>query len=500
MSSLKQLAGQTMWYGVSNIAARLLTYLLTPYFAYTLTGNTGQVVFGQFNYIYSLFGIMNVLYTYGMETSFFRFSKTEDNRKLYNTQVTSMLVTTLLFSLLLYLFRAPLANFAQVPAHVEYVGWCAVILALDALSALPYAKLRNDNRPRKYAFTKVLGIVVFVVTIVFLFSFGDDIAARNPGSVFASWYQRHWGVGFILFANILQAAVTLLLLFGEWKGFRPVITKPLLKKVLVYSFPILIAGFAGQINDSLNRVMFQHLNPGSDKENLRQLGFYSAALRLSVLINLVVQAFKMAAEPFFFSISYEKDARATYARVMKWFVIIMALMFLNVMLYLDVWKYFIGSYTQAIHLVPVLLLSNIFLGIYYNLTVWYKLTDKTHFGTYIMLIGAAVTLVFNWLLIPVWGYNACAWGTLLCYGTMMFFSFHWGQKHYPIPYPVRQIGGYLLVMLALYGVHWGICQYVTNVPVRIAVGTGLFLVFVGYIVRAEKAELRSFPVVGRYMK
>lgn len=500
MSSLKKLAGQTVWYGVSNIAARLLTYLLTPYFTYTLTSPEGQIAFGQNGFIYAIFPLMNVLYTYGMETAFFRFSTTEDNKKLYNTQVSSMLLTTLFFTVLLLIFRAPLASFAELGSHTEYIGWCAAIIALDAMSALPYARLRKENRPRKYAFTKVAGIVVYVVSIVFLFSFGDKVAGSMPGSAFASWYRHHWGIGFMLFANILQSGVTLLLLFKELADFRPVTDKALLRKVLVYGFPILITGFAGTINDTLNRVMFQKLYSDDAAESLRQLGFYTAAVKLAIMINLAIQAFKLAAEPFFFSISKEKDAPETYARVMKWFVILLALMFLNVTLYLDIWKLFVGEYTQALDVVPVLLLSYVFLGIYYNLTVWYKLTDKTYYGTYIMVIGSVITIAFNWLLIPVWGYYACAWGTLLCYAVMMWLSYYWGQKHYPIPYATGKLLGYMAVMLVLYFIQLGVNTGTDSFIIRFISGTILFIAYLLFIVRSEKQELRTFPLLGKYIK
>lgn len=490
-----------MWYGVSNIAARLLTYLLTPYFTYTLTSNNGQIEFGRYRYIYALFPIMNVLYTYGMETAFFRFNTTEDKQKLYRTQMTAVILSTLCLTFLMYLFRTPLANFAEISDHVAYVGWCAAIIGLDTLSALPFARLRKENRPRKYAMVKVSGIVVFVVTIVFLFSFGGQLADNNPGGVFAQWYKQHWGLGFILFANILQAIVTLLFLLRELKDYRPSIDLVILKKVLVYGYPILIAGFAGQINDSLNRVMFQKLYPASDSESLRLLGFYSAALSIAVLINLVIQAFKLAAEPFFFSISNHGNAKETYARVMKWFVIVLAVMFLNVTLFMDIWKHFVGpKYKDALGLVPVLLLSYVFLGIYYNLTVWYKLTDKTHFATYIMLIGAFVTVSFNWLLIPVWGYYACAWGTLLCYSVMMYLSYYWGQKHYPIPYDTAGILKNLAVMLLVFFVQWGISSLTNRAILHLASGTILFLVFLYYIYKKEKDELMRFPVIGKYIK
>ncbi len=441
---------------------------------------------------------MNVLYTYGMETAFFRFSTTEDNKKLYNTQVSSMLLTTLLFTVLLYTFSTPIAQFINVEDHAEYVGWCAWIIGLDAIAALPYAQLRKENRPRKYALTKVAGIVVYVFSVVAMFTFGKEL---DPNSSMGKLYTEYWGLGFILFANILQNIVTLLLLTKELSAFRPVVDKVLLKKVLVYGFPILIAGFAGTINDTINRVMFQKMYPVAENESIRMVGIYAAATRLAILITLAVQTFKMAAEPFFFSISQEKNAPATYARIMKWFVIILAAMFLNVMLYLDIWKYFVGSaYREALYLVPVLLLANIFLGIYYNLTVWYKLTDKTFFATYIMIIGSVVTVVFNWLLIPVWGYDACAWGTLLCYTSMMYLSYFWGQKYYPIPYNTSLLLGYLGVMLVLYFVQRGINMFTDNIVIRLATGTILFAAYFFYVFKKEKSELKAFPVIGKYIR
>lgn len=489
-----------MWYGVSSIAARMLTYLLTPYLTYTLKGFDGEVVFGQNTFIYSLFPVMNVLYTYGMETAFFRFSNTEDKTTLYRTQMTSMLLSTLFFSVMLYVFSEPLTAFTHL-GNAQYIGWCSAIIALDAMSALPYAMLRKENRPRKYALTKVMGIVVYVVTIVFLFTFGDDIAAKNEQGAFASFYHKHWGIGFILFANVLQAMATLLLLVKELSLFRFEIDKALLKKVLFYGFPILISGFAGQINDNVNRIMFMYFYKGTDTDALRETGFYGAAVRLSILIQLGVQAFRMSAEPFFFSIAKDKDAKPTYARVMKWFVVILAVMFLNVMLFIDVWKYFVGAgFRQSLHLVPILLMANIFIGIYYNLTIWYKLIDKTNFGAYIMLIGASVTVIFNWFLIPFWGYTAAAWGTMLSNGTMMYLSYTWGQKFYPVPYEVPKMARYLGIMLLLYAVHAITGMYISAPFIRIVIGAVLFALYFFYIFRQEKNELKSFPVIGKYIR
>lgn len=502
--SLKKLAGQTVWYGVSNVAARLLTYLLTPYLTLVLIGEAGEVEWGRFNFIYSVFPFLNVIFTYGMETTFFRFSNTGDKQKLYSTQVTSILITTAIFTGLILLFRVPIAGFLTVADHVEYVGWCAAILALDSVSALPYARLRQENRPRYYAFTKVAGIIVFVGTIVFLFSMGKNITEANPDGWFAALYNRYWGVGFILFANILQAIVTLLMLSKELFKFNPVINKDVFKRVMTYGLPILVTGLAGIANEHLNKIIFQKIYDGTEEESLKQLGYFYAAIKLAVMINLAIQAFKMAGEPFFFSIAQNKNAPATYARVMKWFVIVMALMFLNVTLFIDIWKYFIASeeLRVALYLVPVLLMSYIFLGIFYNLNVWFKLTDRTIYGTYITIIGTAVTIGFNFAFIPLWSYAACAWGMLLCYGVMMVASYLWGQKFYPIPYNLKKIFGYLGVMLLLFAAHWGVSLYAfpDSMFMHLAAGVALFLGYLFYIVRQERDEVKRFPIVGKYIR
>ncbi|MCB0699759.1 MAG: oligosaccharide flippase family protein [Chitinophagales bacterium] len=501
--SLKKLAGQTMWYGVSNIAARLLTYLLTPYITYTLTGPVGDVEYGLYTLVYSVFPFLNIVYAYGMETTFFRFSNTEDKQRLYSTQVTSVLITTVIFTGVILMLREPIAGFLELGKHIEYVGWGAAILGMDALSALPYARLRQENRPRKYAFIKVAGIILFVGTIIFLFSAGKNIATNNPEGAFAKFYNEYWGLGFILFANVLQSLFTLVLLSRELLKFQPVINRDVLKRVMKYGLPMLITGLAGTANEQLNRIIFKEIYKADTKETIRQLGYFGATVKLAIMINLAIQAFKLAGEPFFFSISQEKDAKQTYARVMKWFVVVMALMFLNVLLFMDVWQYFIAEqYRVALNLVPVLLLSYIFLGIYYNLNVWFKLTDKTIYGTYITLVGTTITVVFNFALIPVWGYAACAWGMLASFGVMMTLSFFFGQKHYPIPYNLKKIGGYLAVMLLFYAAHWGLSTkaFTDSMFIRLGAGAALFVAYFMYIVRQERDEMKRFPVIGKFLK
>lgn len=491
-----------MWYGVSNIAARLLTFLLTPYLTRVMTGPEGQLEFGKQSLIYVWIPLLNNLYTYGMETAYFRFNTTEpDKMKLYRTQLSSLLLSTAFFTVLLIVFQTPLAGFAEVADRPEYITWCAAIIGIDALIALPFARLRLENRPRKYALIKLTGIIVFVGSIWFMFSMGERIVAAHPGSRFADWYHYYWGVGFILLANVLQCIVQTVLLTAEIKDYRPVFSPGIFRRVIIYSFPILISGFAGNINDTLNRWMFAELYPANKDESIRQVGIFTATVRLAVMISLAIQAFRMAAEPFFFSISQNKDARLTYARVMKWFVIVLAFMFLNVTMFLDIWKLFIGEqFRDALHLVPVLLLANICLGIYYNLTVWYKLTDRTQYGTYIMLIGAAITIVFNWLLIPYWGYAACAWGMLASYGSMMVISYLWGQKYYPVPYKLGTMGLYIVVMLVLFLVQWQIFGLTDFLPLRLGSGVLLFGVFGLFVLFREREELKSFPIIGRLLR
>lgn len=487
-----------MWYGVSNIAARLLTYVLTPYLTYfVFNSEAGKAEFGRYSFVYLLLPLLNVVYTYGMETAYFRYSQSEDHTRLYRTQISAILLTTLFFSGLLWLFELPLARFANLERNPEYVMWSGAIVGLDAITALPFARLRRENKPRKYALIKVAGIVVFVGVILVLFSIGKNPSSLNPA--LAYWLDRHWGTGFILFANILQALTSLALLSGALREYRPAMDLKLIRQLLPYSLPILITGFAGSINDNLNRVMFDKLYPAVDPDAaLKELGEFTAAVRLSILINLSIQAFKMAAEPFFFSISQNKNAPETYARIMKWFVIVLCLMYLLVALFMDVWKYFVGEeYRDALSLVPVLLLSYVFLGIYYNLTVWYKLTDRTQYGMYIMLIGSVFTIVFNALFIPAWGYAACAWGALLCYGLMMVLSYAWGQRFFPIPYATKRMLTLLGGVVALTAAATWASARLPSAGMRLLLGSVLMAIYILFLSRLERQEFKAIASMVR---
>ncbi len=499
MSGIKKLAGQTLWYGLSSIAARLINYLLTPYLTYKLTSD----IYGEQSLIYSFIPFMNVVFTYGMETAFFRFSSSKDKQEVYNTTSISLIVSTIFFCILLVLLRNPIAEVLQLTAHPEYISIAAAIIGIDALCGIPFAKLRQENRPVKFALTKIGGILVVVFSTYFFISICPNIIANNPNHWIAQYYKPEWSVGYILLANLIQNIFVLLLLSKEFLGFKWNFNKALWKEIMWYSLPLIIVGFGGMINEVFDRIMLGWWAPvASVKEAKVEVGIYSACYKLSILISLAVQAFRMGAEPFFFKQSQESNAPKVYARVMKLFIITLCFMFLIVALYLDVWKEFIRNPKMWVGLkvVPILLLANIFLGIYYNLSVWYKLGNKTMAGAWITLVGAVITLGINWLFIPYFSYLACAWATFACYGSMMVISFIWGQKEYPIPYAWKKLVAYIAIVTIFFLIQKGLLYFYNYFWFELATGSILLIVFTKFILLVEKKEFQKLPVVGKYIR
>lgn len=501
MASLKQLAGQTIWYGLSNIAAKFLNQLLTPIITYILNNPAGMVDYGNMTMIYSGISLLNIIYTYGLETAYFRFSASgEDKQRLFHTSFSSLLVSSIVFSVVLIIFRQPLGEFIGIDNHPEYITWCVLVIAIDTLSAIPFAMLRQEGRPRKYAFVRLAGIIVNIVLTVFLIAWCPRYVAEHGDSGLARWYSQYTATGFLLLANLGQAIVTFLLLFGEWRTWRLRLDGALWKKIVTYSWPMLIVGMGGMVNETMDRIMLPKLLPVSEQLAKIELGIYSANYKIAIFITLFVQAFKMSAEPFFFSHAASKNAPATYARVMKWFVITLCIAFLFTALYIDLWKYFIGpSYRQGLGVVPILLAANIALGIYYNLSVWYKITDRMRWGTYITLVGAAITIVCNVKFIPVYGMYACAWVTFAAYATMMVLSYVVGQRYFPVPYAVGRLATYLAVMLGLFLVQKAVAMSGAGLVARLGSATVLMLVFLGVVVRMERKELAGLPVIGKLL-
>jgi O-antigen/teichoic acid export membrane protein len=498
LSGIQKLAGQTLWYGASSIAARFINYLLTPYLTYALAG----AAYGEMSLIYAVIPFLNVIFTYGLETAYFRFSKTkEEEADVYGTAMISLIVTTTILTAAMLLFRGPLSGLIGVREHPEYFTYSAFIIAFDTLTALAFAKLRYEGRPVKFAVVRVLGIVVNIGFTYFFLSVCPRLQAADSNSFIGVYYHAENRVGYVVLANLIQAVCTFLLLFREVFSFRWQFNGALWRRIIAYSSPLILAGFAGMINETLDRLMLRWWTsaPSADAANF-EVGMYSACYKLSLLITLSIQAFRMAAEPFFFATAHGQQPQRVYARVMKFFVIVVCFMFLAVVLFLDTWKYFISNraFWQGLGVVPILLLANIFIGIYYNLSIWYKLSNKTMAGAWITLIGAAITVAINYAFIPRYGYLACAWATFFCYGSMMAVSYLWGQKQYRVPYPTKKLVAYLLICVALYGLYSAWQLLGLNVWVNRGVAVFLIGLFAILISIVERKELARFPLIGKY--
>jgi O-antigen/teichoic acid export membrane protein len=488
LASIKKLASQTLWYGTSSIFARFLNYLLTPYLTLKFRGT---VEYGKMSLIFALIPFLYTLVVFAFETAYFRFMQRKEFKSdVYNTLSTSLLLSTLLIIGLTILNRESVASFIGLSDHPEYVTLCAFIIGFDALSTLPFAMLRHENRPKKFAAIRITSILLNIATVYFFLSICPSIIKKNPNSILHFIYSPRFGVAYVLVGTLVGALFQFLALSKEWLIVKLQINKELWKEVMIYALPLTIAGFAGMINETFDRVMLQRWSPLKGDAATFEVGIYSACYKLSILISLFIQAFRMGAEPFFFKQSTEQNAPRVYARVMKFFVITICGMFLFVSLYLDIWKYFIRDEKMwaGLKVVPILLLANMFLGIYINLSIWYRLSRKTTAGAYITLIGAAITIVINFIFIPNFSYMACAWATFLCYGTMMVISYLWGQKSYPVPYAWKKLLAYIVIVVILYLIHHSIISNWHSDALNYTVATLFLTIFGLFIYRVEKKE------------
>jgi O-antigen/teichoic acid export membrane protein len=500
LSSIKKLAGQTIWYGASSIFGKFLYYLLTPLLVTIF--EAGE--YGKISTLFTIAAFLNIVYTYGLETSYFRFGAIEPESKVYNTCSSSIIVTTTIFTLLLLLMTGTIAGFLEMPDHPEYITWVIIIVALDTLAVMPFAKLRFEGRPRKFAAIKILNILINVGLVIFFLVVCKNAHEKNNNNFFATLYNPEIGLGYVILANLVASGITLLLLAKEFLQFRFRLNPVFWKKIMNYSWPLIIVGFGGMVNETIDRIMLLKLYPGTTEQAFAQSGIYSANYKLAVIIVLFIQAFRMGAEPFFFKQSTSENAQRTYARVMKFFVIACCFCFLGVTLFLDIWKYFMGTahpeYYTGLKVVPLLMIAKVFLGIYYNLSIWYKIKEKNLTGAWITLGGAAITIIFNWIFIPVWGYLACAIATVLCYGFMMVVSYSLGQKHYPVPYAWKKILAYIAICLILFGLH----QAFLLLDMNPWLNRGVSLLFIGLffilILNVEKKEFAKMPFIGRFIR
>lgn len=486
MNPFKKLASDTAIYGTSSIVGRFLNWWLVPYYSQLFIPE----VYGIVTNLYSYVAFFLVFLIYGMETSFFRYAlKSETPQKVYSTSIISLFFTSVSFVLLAVAFKTEISSLINYPKHPEYILWLAIILGIDAFTAIPFAQLRLKNRPVKFAFIKLVNIGFNIGFNLFFLSLCPKLVANNPDSFVTLFYSPEIGVGYVFISNLLASAITLVLLLPDIFKISFQFDKKLLIQMLSYGFPILIVGLAGMVNQNIDKILIPFLIP-EEQNPMFQVGIYGANYKLAVLMNMFIQAFRYAFEPFFFARGSSKDDPQIYATVMKYFVVFGLLIFLGMILYIDIIKVIIDvEYHEGLKVVPIILMANLFFGIYFALSLWYKLKDMTRYGAYIALTGAVITLFLNVLLIPILGYLGSAIAVFICFFTMMIISYFLGQKYYPIPYNIKRMATYFLVAAIIYI----FSIYTSNqLPViKYLLNTIFILSFVYSVFLFEKSELKS---------
>ncbi len=499
MSGIKKLAGQTLWYGVPTITRRFLGYLmnLTLPLLFAQPSKTADLT-----QIYAIIPFLNVLFTYGLETAYFRFSGEGDQKKLYSTLSLSLISSTIFFTCLILLFKDSIAGWANLEQHPEYITWMAAIIFFDAISTLAFARLRQENRPVRYAFATISGVLINIAVVVLFLAILPKYVENHPDTFIGTFYNKDVGIGYYLIGNLAGSILTFLILRKEFSQINFNFDSALWKKVMHYSYPLVIVGMGGMINDMLSRLIYQHVVDLPEEQAKHELGIFGNIYRLAVLITIMIQAFRMAAEPFFFKQSKDQNAPRTYARIMKFFVIACCFMFLVISLYIDAVSWFFlaidkPAWTDGLNIVPLLALGNIFLGVYYNLSIWYKITNKNMMGAAITIGGAIITIVLNILLIPKLHYLGAAIATFSCYLLMMIASYLLGQKNYPVPYARKKLLSYLLLVVLLYAFHRSLIWIWDNRWFNVGTATLLLGLFVLFVTKIEKKELEKLPFIGK---
>lgn len=451
MSIVKKLVGQTAVYGLSTIVGRFLNFLLVPLY----TRFFSQSDYGVVTELYSYTVFLMIFLTYGMETGFFRFSQEQEHKQnVYTTVMTSLFFSTSAFIALVILFLNPISASIGYQGNERYILWMAIIIGIDVITTVPFAKLRLENKAVKFAVIKFINIGLNIgLNVLLLVVF--PYCAKHNMLMFVSQYFTEPKVSYIFISNVVASLVTLLMLAPDMFRSHNKFDYSLLKKVLAYSWPLLISGLAGSINEVYDRVSLRYfvtVPAGHDAGQyiLAQVGIYGASYKLAMIISIFNQAFRYAAEPLFFSRIHEKDSRVLYARILNYFVAFTLFIFVFIMVFIDIFKHFIGhNFYEGLPVVPILLLANIFLGIVFNLSIWYKLSNQTKIGMYVVGFGAVITLAINLVFVPIYGYAACAWATLICYFLMAILSYILCQKYYTIPYDLKKIGIYFAVAISL---------------------------------------------------
>lgn len=493
---MKRLAKDTAVYGLSSILGRMLNWLLVPMYSRVLAG-TGE--FGVMTNLYGWTALLLVLLTYGMETGFFRFINKKEIKnpmQVYSTTLISVGFTSVLFTIAGLIFLLPISNSLGYAEHPEYVAMLILIVSLDAFTAIPFAYLRYANRPIKFASIRLLIIFLNIALNIFLLVVCPWFYTNHPSLI--SWfYIPDYGVGYVFIANLIGSVLCLLLLVKELRGFSYSFDASLLKKMLRYSLPILILGLAGVFNQTADKILFPFLF--DDKVYAtEQLGIYGACFKIAVIMVMFTQAFRFAYEPFIFAKNKSEDNRKSYAEAMKYFIIFSLLIFLGVMFYLDILKYFVApDYYPGLKVVPIVMLGELFFGIYFNLSLWYKLSDQTQWGAYFSTLGCVVTVCIIVFFAPLYGFMACAWASFACNLLMMVISYLVGQKKFPIKYDLRSAFIYFVAAGILYAV--GMLPVISSEAIRLLYRTLLLGVFIAFIIKRD-LPLRELPYIGRFLK
>lgn len=498
MSGVKSLAKDTAIYGVSSILGKFLNWCLVP--LYTIMFPTEE--YGVVTFVYSVVALALIVLTYGMETGFFRFAnhdRYKDPVEVYSTSLISLAVSSSAFLLAVILFIRPISDWMNCGDNYSYVWLIAAAVAADAFTAIPFCYLRYAHRPIRFAALRLINIGLNIGLNLFFILLCPWIWKTSPGLI--SWfYDPTYGIGYIFLANFITSMLNIVLLLPFMRGFEWKFNKKLWHEMLVYSFPLLILGVAGIMNQTLDKILLPELV--SDKATgLDQVGIYGANYKIAIVMVMFIQAFRFAYEPFIFAQSKERgeDRLQSYRDAMKWFVIFAMFIFLAVMFYLDIVRYFIGSkYWSGLGVVPIVMLAEFFFGVFFNLSLWYKLTDKTIWGTWFSLFGLVVTLVMNFLLVPMMGYMGCAWAALTCYGAMMVASYFVGKAKYPIGYQTGRLIGYFLFAMALWGL--SVLIAVPNQWINYLVRALLLVVFSATVLRIERLTLSRLLPIGSIIR
>ncbi|RWX00030.1 oligosaccharide flippase family protein [Flavobacterium cerinum] len=478
MSLYKNLFKQTAIYGLATVVPRIFSFLLTPLYTDILPEDK----YGEMSLVFAWMAFFNVVLAYGMETAFFRFYNSDNKQTVLNTSTVSVFWSSLLFLLSALLFRNFLAKVSGI--DVEYITYTIWILVLDALVIIPFSKLRAQGRPMFYSMIKIGNVGVNLLLNVFLLIYLPKLALSYPDSFWGTIFVKNFEIGYIFISNVIASLLTLIVLLPHYFKMNWHFDMELWKRMMRYSIPVLIAGMAFVVNETFDRIFLEKLLPANIAK--AEVGIYSGCYKLAVFMTLFATAFRLGIEPFFFSHSKNESAPQTYATITKYFVIFGSIILLGVVVFSDLLKELMirrESYWEGMKVVPLVILANFFLGIYHNLSVWYKLSDKTKIGAYISIVGAIVTIVLNVTLIPIWSYMGSAIATLAAYSSMMIISYYFGNKYYPIPYDTKKIGGYLLLSIILsMGYFYGFRQ-------NYYVGVAAILVYAVFIYRNEKQVL-----------